>query len=363
GGDELAVEQGGDDAAGIYAADFADLGHRDRLLVGDDGKRLERRKRQPEGRFQALGESAHHVVLLGLGGHAVSAGDVADFDSVVCAGVIRDEFFERGANARLDFRSVDARSLRKQRLLHQRENLVKRDGNFRRVNDSFELGSETHKVSCQCLPVESRASPPGGRASRPSLHQPLFSHFQSSRTAACSVITSSKWECLRTSTSPKTLSCRTWIACRRTSSSSARNMQTSPARDATLPSICFSRIGRSSSASRRCRYWIIWPTVTVSSSTSRIGRLRARSRICWKVLTRSITSAASSGSVPSASMNSRIAGLLSTASSICCFCRSICAADLNFSCSSRRLTSSLRGSSCASAGASGSRGNNIFDLM
>jgi len=38
-------------------------------------------------------------------------------------------------------------------------------------------------------------------------------------------------------------------------------------------------------------------------------------------------------------------------------------ADLNFSCSSSRLTSSLRGLPAASTGASGSAGNNIFDLM
>ena len=73
-------------------------------------------------------------------------------------------------------------------------------------------------------------------------------------------------------------------------------------------SICFNRMGRSSSASRRRKYSIICPTVTVSSSTLIIGRLRARSRICWKVLTRSMTSAAISGSVPSASMNSLSAG-------------------------------------------------------
>src|ERR1051326_5574267 len=62
-----------------------------------------------------------------------------------------------------------------------------------------------------------------------------------------------------------------------------------------------------------------------------------------------MTSAAISGSAPSASMNSFSDGFDSTASSICCFCKSICAADLNFSCSNSRLTSSLRGSSSSSA--------------
>jgi len=40
--DQLAVEQGGYDSAGVHASDFADFGHRDRLLVGDDGECLER---------------------------------------------------------------------------------------------------------------------------------------------------------------------------------------------------------------------------------------------------------------------------------------------------------------------------------
>src|SRR5208282_3929508 len=44
GRDQLAIEQGGDDAAGIDAADLADLGHRDRLFVRDDGQSFERRK-------------------------------------------------------------------------------------------------------------------------------------------------------------------------------------------------------------------------------------------------------------------------------------------------------------------------------
>ena len=72
-----------DHAAGIHAANLADLRHRDRLLVGDDRQRFERGQRQPDRRLQALGERAHQVVLLGLGGHAVSAGNLADFDAVV----------------------------------------------------------------------------------------------------------------------------------------------------------------------------------------------------------------------------------------------------------------------------------------
>ena len=96
-------------------------------------------------------------------------------------------------------------------------------------------------------------------------------------------------------------------------------MQISACRDSMFCNICFRRTGRFSKLNRWRRYLIICPTVTVSSLTSRIGRVRARSRICWNVFTRSMTSAASSGSVPSASLNSFSAGFDHTASSICCF--------------------------------------------
>ena len=54
--------------------------------------------------------------------------------------------------------------------------------------------------------------------------------------------------------------------------------------------------GLSSMVRRRARNWIIWPTVTESSSTSMTGRLRARSRMSRKMRTRSTVSAAISGS-------------------------------------------------------------------
>src|SRR5229473_6048437 len=76
-------------------------------------------------------------------------------------------------------------------------------------------------------------------------------YFQSSLTAACSLITASNPECLRSKISPNNRSCRSWIACRRTSSSSARNMHTSACRDWTFCKICFNRSGRSSSESLR----------------------------------------------------------------------------------------------------------------
>src|SRR3977135_3514723 len=83
GSNEFAVKQGSDDSSGINSADFTDLRNRHRLLVGDDGERFERRKRQPERRLQAFRKCAHYIVLFGFGGHSVSASNLADFYTVV----------------------------------------------------------------------------------------------------------------------------------------------------------------------------------------------------------------------------------------------------------------------------------------
>jgi len=81
--------------------------------------------------------------------------------------------------------------------------------------------------------------------------------------------------------------------------SSARNMATTGA-----PSGC----GEAAAQGTACLPWpgggqnrIIWLTVTESSSTSRMGRLRARSRMSRKMRTRSTVSAAISGSAASSS--------------------------------------------------------------
>ena len=82
GRDEFTIKQGGDDTARIDAANLADLRHGDRLLVGDDGQGFERGQRKTERRLQTFGEGPHHVVLLGLGGHAKSTRNLADLDAV-----------------------------------------------------------------------------------------------------------------------------------------------------------------------------------------------------------------------------------------------------------------------------------------
>src|SRR5581483_9921064 len=98
--DQLAVEQSGDDAAGIHAADLADLRNCDGLLVSDDSKGFERRQREPYRRLETFGESANDVMLVRLGGHAVTAGDLAHFDPVIGRGVSGTEFLESGPDLR-----------------------------------------------------------------------------------------------------------------------------------------------------------------------------------------------------------------------------------------------------------------------
>src|SRR5213082_1227223 len=103
GGDELAIDERAEDAGCVDAADLADLGRSDRLLVGDDGEGFQGRQREPDGRLQALGEGAHRVVMLGLGGHAEAVGDVADLHAAVFAGVVLDELVDGGAHGVLGF--------------------------------------------------------------------------------------------------------------------------------------------------------------------------------------------------------------------------------------------------------------------
>ena len=95
GGDELAGQQRAEDTGRVDAANFVDLRGGDRLLVGDDGQSFQRRQRELERRLQALHKSADGVVALGLGGHAIAAGDLANLDSAIVGGIVGDELVEQ----------------------------------------------------------------------------------------------------------------------------------------------------------------------------------------------------------------------------------------------------------------------------
>ena len=81
-------------------------------------------------------------MLLGLGGHAISAGDLADFNATVGSSVVVDQFFERDADARLDL--ILGRAFGHRRLAHQLDNVIERDRRFRRVNNGFKFRFKTH---------------------------------------------------------------------------------------------------------------------------------------------------------------------------------------------------------------------------
>ncbi len=96
-GDELAGHQGAENAAGVDAADLGDLRRGNGLLVGDDGEGFERLQGELQGRLERFDEAADGVVVLGLGGEAVTAGDLANLEAAVAGGVVGDELVEDGA--------------------------------------------------------------------------------------------------------------------------------------------------------------------------------------------------------------------------------------------------------------------------
>jgi hypothetical protein len=112
GGDELAGEEGAEDAGGVDAADLGDLGGGDGLFVGDDGEGFEGLEGELEGWLEGLDEAADGVVVLGLGGEAEAAGDFADFEAAGGVGVVGDELVEEGAEVVAEFTVAVAGELR-----------------------------------------------------------------------------------------------------------------------------------------------------------------------------------------------------------------------------------------------------------
>ena len=98
GGDELAGDEGAEDTGGIDAADFADFGGGDGLLVGDDGEGFERLKGEFKGRLKGFDEGADGVVVFGAGTDAEAAGDFANFEAAVGGVVVGDELVDEGAD-------------------------------------------------------------------------------------------------------------------------------------------------------------------------------------------------------------------------------------------------------------------------
>ena len=91
-------------------------------------------------------------MLLGLSRHSVTAGDLADLHAVVGGAVVSDQFFSGCADLGLDLRIIDLRiidnpALADNRILHQLDHVFQANRRFRRVNDGFEFGFQTHLVN------------------------------------------------------------------------------------------------------------------------------------------------------------------------------------------------------------------------
>src|SRR5216684_3334551 len=88
-GNQVFVQQRADHPRSVYPAYLRNLRRRHRLLVRDYRQRLQRRHGQPQRRPQALDEPPHHVVVLWLGVHFVSARHRANFDSALFCRIAR----------------------------------------------------------------------------------------------------------------------------------------------------------------------------------------------------------------------------------------------------------------------------------
>ena len=85
-------------------------------------------------------------MLLGLGGHAVSASDLADFNAVDVQRILDLEFSDRKHYLRPQFGAIGG--LRG--IFDERDNLVGRDRRFRRVDDGFDFGFKAHLIFLEC---------------------------------------------------------------------------------------------------------------------------------------------------------------------------------------------------------------------
>src|SRR5437588_11097979 len=129
----------------VYAANFADFGNRDGLLIGNHRQSFESGERQPNRRLQAFRKCADYIVLLGFGRHAVSASDLADFNATIRDTVIGEKFVQSSADAGPHV-GVTAGSVGEKRVPYELNDLIQRDRRFRRVDASFEFGFKAHDL-------------------------------------------------------------------------------------------------------------------------------------------------------------------------------------------------------------------------
>src|SRR5690348_10608136 len=99
----MLFEQRADHSRSIHSANLRNFRRRYRLLVRNNGQRLQRWHRQPQRRPQALDEPPHHVMLLRLGVHLVPARHRANLDPPLFRRVTRHQFIERRLHGQFFF--------------------------------------------------------------------------------------------------------------------------------------------------------------------------------------------------------------------------------------------------------------------
>ena len=86
-------------------------------------------------------------MLLGLSRHSVTAGDLADLHAVVGGAVVSDQFFNGPTDTGFDFGVICGGTVADSRFIHQLDHVFQGNRRFRRVNDGFEFGFQTHLVN------------------------------------------------------------------------------------------------------------------------------------------------------------------------------------------------------------------------
>ncbi len=82
-------------------------------------------------------------MLLRLGGHAVPAGNLPNFNSVGGRAIVGHEFFQRSADLRFNL-GIVRHTFGDHSLFHEQHDVVERDRRLRRVNNRFKFCFKTH---------------------------------------------------------------------------------------------------------------------------------------------------------------------------------------------------------------------------
>ena len=115
--DQIPLHQRGEHRARVHAANGFDLALRDRLLVGDDRHRLQRRARQP-GALASPEQAADPLGVLRRGDEQMPARDLAQLDARLAALVLGIETLQ-------GLRHLGRRSIERFREQGQRQRLVR----------------------------------------------------------------------------------------------------------------------------------------------------------------------------------------------------------------------------------------------